>query len=46
MGVVCLLESLLSSCLEITAADRDDVVTTVGRGVVDGLVLAHQDDGD
>jgi hypothetical protein len=28
------------------AAGDDDVVTAICRGIVDGLVLAHQDEGN
>ena len=46
VGVVLLLESLLSCRLKIVASDNDNVVTAVCRWVVDGLVLAHEDQGN
>lgn len=46
VGVVFLLEALLARGVEVVAAERDDVVAAVGRGVEDGLVLAHERDGD
>lgn len=46
MSVVLLLESLLSRRLEIVASNNDHVVAAVCRGVVDWLVLAHEDEGD
>lgn len=41
MSVVRLLEPLLSRGAEILAADSNDIITAVRRGVVDRLVLAH-----
>jgi predicted solute-binding protein len=41
MTIVLLLETLLSCRAEVVAADSDDIITAVRRGVVDGLVLAH-----
>jgi phage head maturation protease len=32
--------------VEIVTSDAHDVVAAVGRGVVDGFVLAHERDGD
>lgn len=32
--------------MKIVAIDRNDVITAIGRRVPDGLVFAHQDDGD
>jgi hypothetical protein len=46
MSVILLLESLLSCRLEVMASDNYHVVTTICRGIVDGLVLAHEDEGD
>lgn len=46
MSVVLLLESLLSRRLEIVASNDHHVVAAVCRGVVDRLVLAHEDEGD
>lgn len=46
MSVVLLLEALLAGDAEVVAADGDDIVTAVGGGVVDGLVLAHEGEGN
>ena len=46
MPVVLLLLHLLPRDVYIRAAHRDYVVATVGRGVVDGFVLAHEHEGD
>lgn len=46
MGVVLLLEALLARGAQVMAADGHDIVAAVGRGVVDGLVLAHEEEGD
>jgi hypothetical protein len=37
-----LLEALLARCVQVRAVDGYDIVAAVGRGVEDGLVLAHQ----
>lgn len=42
MCAVELLEALLAGCVEVGAVNSDHVVTAVGRGVEDWLVLAHQ----
>lgn len=44
--VVFLLEALLAGRAQVMAADGHDVVAAVGRRVVDGLVLAHEEEGD
>jgi hypothetical protein len=44
--VVLLLEALLSRRPQVAAAYRDDIVSAVCRRVVDGLVLAHEEEGD
>lgn len=46
VGIVQLLETLLSGCSQVVAARNYDVVTAVRRRIVDGLVLSHQDKGD
>lgn len=42
MRVVLLLQSLLARGVQIMTADSDDVIAAVCRGVVDGLVFAHE----
>lgn len=44
MRIVEFLVPLLACRAEIVAADCDDVVTAIGRGVPDRFVLAHQED--
>lgn len=46
MSVVLLLEALLAGDAEVVAADGDDIVTTIRGGVIDGLVLAHEGEGN
>lgn len=46
MAVVLLLVTLLSSSVQVVQTDSDNVVSTVGRGVPDRLVLSHEGDGD
>ncbi len=46
MAVVLLLLHLFAGDEDIVAPGRDDVVAAVGGGVPDGLVFAHQEDGD
>ena len=46
MTIIHLLRALLPRDAQISAADRYDVVAAVGRGIVDGFVLAHERDGD
>ena len=46
MRVIQLLITLLSRRSQVMAADRDYIVTAIGRRVVDGLVLAHEEQGD
>lgn len=46
VSVVLLLEALLAGDTEVVASDGDDIVTAVGGGVVDGLVLAHEGEGN
>lgn len=46
VAVILLLEPLLSRGVQVVASNRDDIVAAVGRRVPDGLVLAHQRDGD
>jgi hypothetical protein len=46
VGIVQLLEAFLSGCSEIMATGNNNVVTAVRRGIVNGLVLSHQDEGD
>jgi hypothetical protein len=44
--VVLFLKTLLARCVEIVAADSDNVVTAVCGWVIDRLVLAHEDEGN
>ena len=46
MPIVLLLFPFLACDVQIMTAYGDDVVTTVGGGVVDGFVLAHEGEGD
>lgn len=46
MSVVCLLPHLAACYVQRSAIGHDDVVAAVGRRVEDGLVLAHEDDGN
>lgn len=46
MVIVLLLLHLLAGDVQVVAADGDDVVAAVGGGVVHGLVLAHEGEGD
>jgi len=46
MRVVELLKPFVASGTKVLAASGDDVVPTIGGGVVNGLVLAHEEDGD
>lgn len=46
MRIILLLRHLLSRDEDIVAACGDHVVSAVGGGVVDGLVLAHEEEGD
>lgn len=46
MRVVQLLLALLARCSQVVAAHRHHVVAAVRRRVVDGLVLAHEEEGD
>ena len=46
MRVVHFLLPLLASNVDVVAACGDNVIAAVGAGVVDGLVLAHQELGD
>lgn len=46
VAVVLFVESLLAGRVQIVAANGDDVIAAVGRGIVDGFVLAHEGDGD
>ena len=46
MRVVLLLHSLLARRVQVVAADGNDVVAAVRRRVVDGLVFAHEEEGD
>ena len=43
MCAVEFLESLLARCVKIDTVGGHHVVTAVGRGVENGLVLAHED---
>ena len=45
MRIVLLLEPLLARCAEVVAANGNDVVAAVCRGVPDRLVFAHEEDG-
>lgn len=45
MRIVQFLKPLFTRGVQIVAADGDDVVAAVGRGVPDGFVLAHEEDG-
>ena len=44
--IVKLLLHFLARDADICAASSNNIVSAVGRGVPDGLVLAHQNDGD
>ncbi len=44
--IVELLLHFLACGVDICAASSNNIVSAVGRGVPDGLVLAHQNDGD
>ena len=46
MCAVQLLEALFARRVDVGAVDGDDIVAAVGRGVEDGLVLAHEDERD
>lgn len=46
MRVVQLLLALLARCSQVVAAHRHYVVAAVRRRVIDGLVLAHEEEGD
>lgn len=46
MRVVLLLETLLARGAQVVAADSYDVVAAVRGRVVDGLVLAHEEERD
>lgn len=46
MRVVLLLHALLARRVQVVAAHGNDVVTAVRRRVVDGLVFAHEEEGD
>ena len=46
MAVVLLLIALLSGSVQVVKTDGNNIVSAVGRGVPDGLVLAHEGDGD
>lgn len=46
MRVVLLLETLLARSAQVVAADSHDVVAAVRGRVVDGLVLAHEEERD
>ena len=43
MCAVQFLKSLLAGCVKIDTVGGHHVVTAVGRGVENGLVLAHED---
>lgn len=46
MAIVLLLVQLLASHAEIGTVSHDYVVATIGRWIPNGLVLAHEEDGD
>jgi len=46
VAVVLLLIALLSGGVQVVKTDGNNIVSAVGRGVPDGLVLAHEGDGD
>ena len=46
MAIILLLLHFLARGVQVFAVDGDDVVTAVGAGVVDGLVFAHEEEGD
>lgn len=46
MCAVEFLEAFLASGVQVGAVNSHDVVAAVCRGVKDGLVLAHEDEGD
>lgn len=46
MAVVLLLLHFVAGNEDIVAPGRDDVIAAVGGGVPDGLMFAHEEDGD
>lgn len=46
MCVVLLLQLLLARHPEVVASNSNNIVTAIRGGVIDGLMLAHQVDGD
>lgn len=46
VGIIQLLEALLSGCSQIMATSDNDVVTAVCRRIIDRFVLAHQNEGN
>ena len=46
MSVVQFLKSLIARRVQVPAARSHDIVSAICRGVVDRLVLAHEDQGD
>lgn len=46
MCAVQFLEALLARRVQVRAVDGYDVVAAVGRGVEDGLVFAHEGEGN
>lgn len=46
MCAVEFLEALFASGVEVCAVNGYDVVAAVGAGVEDGLVFAHEGEGD
>jgi hypothetical protein len=46
VAVVLFLITLLSGSVQVVQTDGNDIVSAVGRGVPDGLVFAHEGNGD
>lgn len=46
MCAVELLEALLARGVDVCAVDGNDIVSAVGGGIEDRLVLAHKSEGD
>lgn len=46
MSIIKFLPTLLACGMEIRAVGYDYVVAAVGRGIPDGFVFAHEENGD
>lgn len=46
MAVIALAPLFEARCVERGAVGHDDIVAAIGRGVPDGLVLAHEEGRD